>query len=140
MELAPGIFVSPAALRFQYARSSGPGGQNVNKVNSKAEVWVAVGALGGMTAAARSRLRALAGSRLTVADEIHIAAESHRTQERNRAEVLGRLRDLLVQASREPRKRRKTRPTAASRHRRLQTKRRRAGIKSNRQTGDSLDW
>jgi ribosome-associated protein len=140
VELAPGIVIPPAALRFQYARSGGPGGQNVNKVNTKAEVWVVVAALSGMTDATRSRLRTLAGSRLTVADEIHIAAESHRSQEKNRAEVLKRLRDLLIQAAREPRKRRKTRPTTGSRLRRLQTKRRRAGIKSNRQTGDPLDW
>ena len=135
VELAPGVFVPESALRIQFARSSGPGGQNVNKVNTKAELWAPVGSLSGLDDAALQRLRALAGSRLTVADEIHIAAESRRTQEGNKAEAFDRLRELIVRAKTVPRKRRKTRPTAGSRKRRLEAKRHRGQIKSNRRAG-----
>src|SRR5260221_10481962 len=86
VELAPGVFAPESAIRFQYARSSGPGGQNVNKVNTKAEVWVAVVALTGLTDAARARLQQFAGRRLTAAGEIHIAADTERSQESNRQE------------------------------------------------------
>jgi ribosome-associated protein len=139
VELAPGVFVADGVLRFQYARSSGPGGQNVNKVNTKAELWLPVSALARLDDAARTRLRTLAGSRLTVADEIHIAAESKRSQEGNRADALERLRELIVEAMRVPRKRRKTRPTKASRRRRLEGKRHRGAIKSNRRAGGKAE-
>src|SRR3954451_2502010 len=81
VELAPGVRVPESALRLQYARSSGPGGQNVNKVNNKAELWVPIAALIGLTERARARLATLAGTRLTLAGEIHIAADNRRTQD-----------------------------------------------------------
>jgi ribosome-associated protein len=131
-ELAPGVTAPAAALRWQFARSSGPGGQNVNKVNSKAELWLAVGAIVGMTQRAIARLRTLAGKRLTGADEIHIAADTERTQEANRSAALERLRELLVKAMYEPKPRRKTKPSRASKQRRLDSKKRRSKIKANR--------
>src|SRR5689334_13431709 len=91
IELGPGVWVWPTALRIQYARSRGPGGQNVNKVNSKAEIWLPINAIAGLTDRAVARLRSSAGKRLTIADEIHIAADSHRSQEQNREEAMGRL-------------------------------------------------
>src|SRR3981189_1319200 len=91
IELAAGVFAPESAIRFQYARSSGPGGQNVNKVNTKAELWMPVAAITGLSDAARLRLRQFAGKRLTQADEIHIAADTERTQESNRSAVLDRL-------------------------------------------------
>jgi len=119
-------------MRFQFARSGGPGGQNVNKLNTKAEVWVAISALRGMREDAIRRLREMAGSRLTAEDEIHIVAQTSRTQEANRAAVLQKLRELLVRAMHRPKIRRKTRPTAGSRRRRIENKRRRGEIKSQR--------
>ena len=136
MELAPGITAPASAVRWQFARSSGPGGQNVNKVNTKAELWVPVGSISGMTFRAISRLRALAGRRLTIADEIHIAADTERTQESNRAAALQRLRELLIAAAHEPKPRRKTRPSRAAKQRRLDSKRRRSQIKANRRGGE----
>ena len=133
VELAPGVRAAESAMRWQYARSSGPGGQNVNKVNTKAEVWVAVGAMVGLSERAKGRLRRLSGRRLLATDEIHIAADSERTQEGNRVEVLARLRELLVTAMHEPKARRKTKPSRGSRERRLQAKKRRSEIKSRRQ-------
>src|ERR1700742_4140836 len=86
IELVPGVRVPESALRFQYARSSGPGGQDVNKVNTKTDLWVpgALLSAGGLSDRATGRLRATAGRRLTDAGEIHIASDTHRTQQANR--------------------------------------------------------
>jgi ribosome-associated protein len=132
VEVAPGVRVVEDALRLQFARSGGPGGQNVNKLNTKAELWVPVAALIGLTEAARERLKNLAGHRLTTAEEIHIVSDTRRTQEANRAEVFDRLRDLIVRARHEPRRRKKTKPSRASKQRRLESKRRRGEIKAKR--------
>ena len=131
-ELAPGVWVAATALRFQFARSGGPGGQNVNKLNTKAELWVPIAALRGLSNDALERLLLLAGKRLTREGEIHIAAETSRSQAANRAAVLERLRQLLLQAQRRPIPRRKTRPTHGSKQRRLEAKKRRANTKTQR--------
>ena len=131
-ELAPGVRALYSALRFQFSRSSGPGGQNVNKVNTRAELWVPIGQLAGLTERAASRLRSLAGRSLTQNDEIHLVGQSARTQEGNRAQVLQRLRELLVAAMHEPKRRRKTKPSAGAKRRRIETKKRRGEIKSTR--------
>jgi ribosome-associated protein len=134
--LAPGVSVEPGGLRIQFSRGSGPGGQNVNKVNTKAEIWIAVARIVGMSQSALYRLRALAGRRLTDGDELHLVSETHRSQEGNRREVFDRLRELIVEARKEPKRRRRTRPTAASRRRRLESKHHRAQIKSRRSGRD----
>lgn len=139
VEIIPGIHVAESAMRFQYARSRGPGGQNVNKVNTKTDLWIPLDAIFGLSERARSRLRQMAGKRLTTAEEIHIASDSERTQEANRAAVIERLKALLAQAVREPKARRKTRPSKASKQRRLEGKRRRGEIKSNR-VSPPRDW
>jgi ribosome-associated protein len=131
--LAPRVFVAESALRLQYSRSSGPGGQNVNKVNTRVQLWVPLAAITGLTESALMRLKTLAGSRLTLAGEIHIAAETERTQERNREAVMNRLRELILTAVKEPRKRRKTKPSRGAKERRLKGKRQRSEIKARRQ-------
>ncbi len=136
IELAPGVTIAKDALRLQYARSGGPGGQNVNKLNSKAEIWVPVTALRGLRDTAIARLRTAAGSRLTKGDEIHIVSESERSQEGNRQDVMDRLRELIVQAKVEPKRRRKTKPSAGAKRRRLESKKRRGEIKAQRRG----DW
>src|SRR5437764_9022117 len=98
LEVGPGVFLSAAAMRFQFSRSGGPGGQNVNKLNTKAELWVPVGAISGLSHAALQRLKSSAGRRLTAADEIHLVGESERGQEGNRAAVMERLREMIVRA------------------------------------------
>jgi len=132
IELAPGVRIASSALRVQYARSRGPGGQNVNKVNTKTELWAPVDAITGLSERAVQRLRQFAGKRLTAAGEIHIAADSERSQEQNREEAFARLRELVVQAVHEPKVRRKTKPSRAAKRRRLESKRRRSEIKSRR--------
>ena len=138
IRLAPGVRVPASALRFQYARSGGPGGQNVNKLNTKAELWIALSDLD-LHPIALERLRKLAGRRITAADELHISSESERTQERNREEAMERLRELLVRAVTIPKKRRPTKPSKAAKQRRLQSKKRRSEIKSGRRASTN-DW
>jgi ribosome-associated protein len=133
IELAPGVFAPASAVRVQYSRSGGPGGQNVNKVNTRVQLWVPVGGIVGLSEPALARLRQFAGKRLTAADEINIVAETERTQERNRQAVMDRLRLLIEQAAREPKRRRKTKPSRAARERRLAVKKRRGEIKARRQ-------
>jgi len=136
LELAPGVWIPTDAIRMQFARSSGPGGQNVNKVSTKAELWIRVDALMGLSNSARARLIQLAGHRLTVAGEIHFDSDVERSQQANRQLVFDRLRALLIQAMREPKKRRKTRPSRSSRERRLASKKARSEIKSHRRSVD----
>jgi ribosome-associated protein len=131
-ELAPGVRALPGALRLQFARGSGPGGQNVNKVNTKAELWLKLNLIEGLSHAAIERLRHLAGRRLTDADEIHLSEDAHRSQRANKQEIFDRLRQMILEARIEPKRRRKTRPTKASRRKRLQSKRHRGEIKSQR--------
>lgn len=130
--LAPGVSVAATGLRIQFSRGSGPGGQNVNKVNTKAEIWIQIERIVGLSPGALNRLRALAGRRLTDGDELHLVSEVHRSQEGNRREIFDRLREMIVQARKEPKHRRKTKPSKASRQRRLESKRHRSEIKSHR--------
>jgi ribosome-associated protein len=111
-------------VSFAWVRSPGPGGQNVNKVSTACELRFAVGRTRLLDAAGRDRLRRLAGRRLTQLDEILIEAHRHRSQEGNRRDALERLAALLQQAAVPPKPRRKTRPTRASKERRLEGKRR----------------
>jgi len=136
IELAPGVRIADSNLRLQYARGGGPGGQNVNKLNTKAELWVPITAMIGLTERARERLVSLAGHRLTQAGEIHIASDTRRTQEANRAEVFERLRELMIQAKHEPKRRRKTKPSRAAKQRWLDAKKRRGDVKSKRRYTD----
>jgi ribosome-associated protein len=126
--------VAPSALRVQFSRSAGPGGQNVNKVNTRAELWLLLNAVEGLSARALDRLVTLAGRRITQAGELHLTCDSERTAEGNRQALFERLRELIVSAAVEPRRRRKTKPTRASKMRRLEAKRRRSDIKSHRRS------
>jgi ribosome-associated protein len=134
IELAPNVRVPAAAVRVQYSRSGGPGGQNVNKLNTKAEVWVELdGLAASLSHRAMARLEQLAGRRLTNERELHVTSETYRSQERNRQEAMQRLRELIVAAMKEPKVRRKTKPSRAAKERRLDSKRRRSQIKARRQ-------
>jgi ribosome-associated protein len=132
LRLAPGVAVPESALRFQYSRSGGPGGQNVNKVNTRAQLWVPISAITGLRESALGRLRQLAGSRLTAADDLHITAETERTQEGNRTAVLDRLKLLVQQPAHQPNRRKNTKPSRGAKQRRLKGKNTRSEIKSKR--------
>jgi ribosome-associated protein len=116
-------------LQFQFIRGSGPGGQNVNKVATAAQLRFDLHGTQALAAPVKARLRVLAGSRLNADGTLLIVARNHRTQEGNRRAALERLEDLIARASIEPKKRRATRPTLGSRERRLDHKRERKQVK-----------
>lgn len=136
-EVAPGVRLAPGVLEFRAVRSSGPGGQNVNKVSTKVELRVHAADLP-LDPGATARLRELAGRRLTSAGELVIAADEYRSQSRNREECLRRLRELLVSAMARPKRRVKTKPTRGSQQRRIDAKKQRGDIKRSR-SGDGHD-
>ncbi len=122
IEVAPGVRVVEEALEFSFSSSSGPGGQNVNKRATKATLRVRLADLP-IHPEARLRLAAL-GSFYVVGDsELLISCDENRSQERNKAGCLERLRELLIQAVKRPKVRRATRPSRGSKERRLQAKR-----------------
>lgn len=126
--IEPTTSIDEAALRFRFVRSSGPGGQNVNKVATAVQLHVVLAELG-LPADVLARLRSLAGKRVNAEGELVIAAQRHRTQERNRADALARLADLITRARHVPKARRPTAPTKASRERRIADKTRRGQTK-----------
>jgi ribosome-associated protein len=120
------IEVPPAEIRFRYARSSGPGGQNVNKVETKATLRWNAAQSAALDPGQRARLLARYAGRLTSAGELLITSQRFRDRERNREDCLARLAALLAAIERPPRPRRPTRRSRASVERRLAEKRHRA--------------
>ena len=109
-------------VQITFVRSAGPGGQNVNKLATAAQLRFNLDQSRALDEASKQRLRKLAGRRLTDAGEVLIIARNHRTQEGNRREALSRLEDLIEAARRAPIVRRATRPTRASKERRITSK------------------
>ena len=137
IELAPGVSIRPERLRFQFNRSRGPGGQNVNKQNTRAELRVLLTDIRGLDEHAQARLRRAAGRKLTTSDEILITADTSRSQQANRKACVERLEELVALASRPVKPRKRTRPGKAAVQRRLEQKKRRSGLKqSRRQSGE----
>jgi ribosome-associated protein len=126
------ISIDDSELDESFIRSSGPGGQNVNKLATAVQLRFDVRHSPSLTGEVRARLERLAGKRLTRDGVLVITAQSHRTQERNRADALDRLVELIRQAAVRPVPRRPTKPPKASRRRRLDSKKHRGGIKALR--------
>jgi len=140
--LAPGAMLDKSALRFSFARSSGPGGQNVNKVNTKAIMAVELAALTRvLDRAALTRLRRMAGQQLA-GDRLVITSSNSRSQIANRRACVDKLRLLVERARRRPRLRKATRPTQGAVERRLKQKSHRSGIKRSRseRVNRHSDW
>jgi ribosome-associated protein len=125
------VSVPEAAITEHFVRSSGPGGQNVNKVSSAVELRFDL-AKSGLPDTVRSRAAKLAGHKLALGDVIVIHAHEHRTQLQNREAARERLSDLLTRASRVPRPRKATKPPTVAREKRLQAKHRHSAIKRRR--------
>jgi ribosome-associated protein len=119
-------------LTWSFVRASGPGGQNVNKVATAAQLRFDLAGTESLEPAVKQRLRSLAGRRVTEDGALIILARNQRTQEGNRREALERLRELVERALVAPKVRKATRPTRASRERRLDTKTQRRATKQLR--------
>lgn len=133
MLVISGTFKIPLSeIQFSYVRSSGPGGQNVNKVNSKCELRWNPGASGAIPLWTRERVLARLAPRLTREGELILTSDVYRDQIRNREECLRKLRELLAEAIIPPKARKPTKPTRGSERRRRESKGRHAAKKSMR--------
>ena len=129
--ITPALAIDEREIDERFVRASGPGGQNVNKVSTAVELRFDVGR-SSLPDEVKSRLTALAGSRMTSDGVLVIDSREHRTQAMNRDAARARLVGLVQQASIRPRTRRPTRPGRAAKERRLTAKKRRSGVKSGR--------
>jgi ribosome-associated protein len=123
-------------LRFEFARSSGPGGQNVNKVESKAVLRWDLSASRAIPAAVLARFRARFARRINAEGVLLLASQRHRARERNVADCLAKLEAMLAEVATPPKKRKPTRPGRAARERRLAGKRAIARRKAERRVRD----
>jgi ribosome-associated protein len=130
--ITPDIAIPDEEFEWKFIRASGPGGQNVNKVSSAVQLRFLLPQNSSLPVAARNRLRRLAGQKINDDGTILISARSERSQEQNRREALDRLTELIRSALVEPKIRKKTRPTKASKERRIDTKKRRGDTKQGR--------
>lgn len=132
IEVTRSIAIDEREIEERFIRAAGPGGQNVNKLSSAVQLRFDVRRSPSLPEPVRARLEMLAGRRLTQSGVLIITAQRHRTQDRNRKDALERLIALIQRAAEVPRIRRPTKPTGASRMRRLDNKRRQAVLKAAR--------
>ena len=132
LEVTPDIVIPDDEFEWKFVRASGPGGQNVNKVSSAVQLRFLLPINTSLPVAARNRLRRLAGQKINDDGTILISARTTRSQDQNRRDALERLAELLRSALVEPKPRKKTRPTRASKERRIDTKKRRGTTKQQR--------
>jgi ribosome-associated protein len=134
IHISDNIFIDEKEFNWDFVRSSGPGGQNVNKVATAVQLRFDVVHAEGLPPEVRGRVIKLAGKRVTSEGVLIINARRFRTQERNRSDALERLIGIIRSASYKQRKRIKTKPTTSSRMKRVQQKRRKSSIKEMRRS------
>lgn len=126
------VRVPARAITMEAVRASGPGGQNVQKVATKVELRVDLGAIEGLTEPARGRLAVLCRHRLDADGRLMVTSQRTRNQARNLEDARAKVRALVLAALREPRRRKPSRPPAGAAERRLEEKKRRAALKRER--------
>ena len=130
--LAPGVSIPVSALTVQVSRSSGPGGQHVNRTESRVELRLPIAAIVGLRPRAGERLVTLAGERLTADGDLILVCDESRSQRRNREIALERLMELVVEAQAVPKLRRPSKPSYCARQRRLSDKKAQGEKKADR--------
>jgi ribosome-associated protein len=134
LHITPSIVIDDSEIEERFVRSSGPGGQNVNKVSTAVQLRFDAGRSRSIDDELRGRLKTIAGSRMTADGVVVIDSRAFRTQAQNREAARERLVELLRKAAVRPKRRRKTRPSGASKLQRLDAKRRRASTKERRRS------
>lgn len=138
LEVAPGVRIPLSELRYQTSRSSGPGGQNVNKVETRVTLLFDLEGSPSLDEARKARLRERLATRINRAGILRVVSQRHRTQAANRQAATERFVDLVAAALVTQRPRRKTRPSRSAKRRRLEEKKRQGRRKSDRRARD--DW
>jgi ribosome-associated protein len=134
IRITPSIALDPSEIEESFVRAGGPGGQHVNTTSTAVQLRFDVRRSPNLPEDVRRRLERLAGSRLTRDGVLVLQAQSHRSQKRNREDALARLVDLIREAARPPVPRKKTRPTRASKLRRLDSKKKHGLLKALRRS------
>jgi ribosome-associated protein len=139
IDINPRLAIPEDELDFSFARSGGPGGQNVNKVNSQVVLRFDLANSPSLTDDQRRRIASKLRNRITTDGELVLSSQTHRTQLANREAVVDRFRELIREALKRPKVRKKTKPSRAAKERRLESKKKRSQRKRQRRWKPSRD-